>query len=192
MSKVVQEQPATAPSTSDARGSEGRVDKEPVFGHVEDDDGTSGEDYTQLPVKLDEQLSKLDVDSAVRPTIINPGTSWSKKAQKSLLSSPVSSTLGKEQQREERNRAFDLLDALTRSGVLSVLDATLHVVIAATHCFDKTLTNTVIQDNVNPIEKVERTSLIMAAAVHGRRAEEMLKEGQHGRVRTYSPMLFDE
>jgi hypothetical protein len=30
--------------------------------------------------------------------------------------------------------------------------ATLHIVVAATHCFDKTVTETVIQENLNPIE----------------------------------------
>ena len=42
----------------------------------------------------------------------------------------------------------------------------LHVVIAATHCFDKTVLETVGQDNVNPIDKVERSTLIMASTVH--------------------------
>jgi uncharacterized membrane protein len=32
-------------------------------------------------------------------------------------------------------------------------------VIVVTHCFDKTLMETVTRDNVNPIEKVERTQL---------------------------------
>lgn len=34
--------------------------------------------------------------------------------------------------------------------------AELHIIIAATHTFDKTLMDTAIQDNVNPIERVER------------------------------------
>ena len=39
--------------------------------------------------------------------------------------------------------------------------AELHVIVAATHCFDKSLINTVVQDNVNPIEKLERSSLLI-------------------------------
>ncbi len=48
---------------------------------------------------------------------------------------------------KERQKCFDLLDALTKSGALPIDYASLHVVIAATHCFDKTLMNTIIQGN---------------------------------------------
>jgi hypothetical protein len=40
-------------------------------------------------------------------------------------------------------------------------------VIAATHCFDKSLVDTVIEGNVNPIAKVERSMLIVASVIHG-------------------------
>ena len=42
--------------------------------------------------------------------------------------------------------------------MLPIECATLHVVVAATHCFDKSLVNTVVEDNVNPIEKAERSA----------------------------------
>eukprot|EP01094_Clydonella_sp_ATCC50884_P009530 TRINITY_DN1905_c0_g1_i8.p1 TRINITY_DN1905_c0_g1~~TRINITY_DN1905_c0_g1_i8.p1 ORF type:complete len:959 (-),score=405.65 TRINITY_DN1905_c0_g1_i8:169-3012(-) len=167
--------------------------KEPVYGQEENggDAGEDvGEDYTKVPVELDAKLSELDEDGAVRPTIMHAGSTWSKREQKSLLAEPRTSSLGTSELEQERSRAFDLLDALTRSGVLAVEDATMHVVVAATHCFDKTLTNTVIQDNVNPIEKVEHTTLIVASSVHGKAPEEMVNPSQLDRVRTYSSNLF--
>jgi hypothetical protein len=148
-------------------------------------------DYTTIPTTLEAKYGELDVDGALRPTIINADTNnWTKKSQKSLLASPVTNGVSVDEQGTERSRAFDLLDALTKSGDLSVEDAALHVVIAATHCFDKSLINTVIQDNVNPIEKVERSSLIVASTIHGATPAELILPSQVTRVATYSPMLI--
>jgi hypothetical protein len=147
-------------------------------------------DYTKIPGQLDKKYEQLDEDSALRPTIINLGTTWNKNYQKALLSEPASETLHKTQQTQEKNKAYDLLDALSRSGALTIDQASLHVVIAATHCFDKSLMNTVIQDNINPIEKVERSTLIVSTTIHDKPAIELVKQDQLDRVRTYSPLLF--
>jgi hypothetical protein len=147
---------------------------------------------TKIPGELDAKYEALDPDSALRPTIINPSDSWTKKAQKALLSSPAVSTLGSDEQKQERERAFDLLDALSRSGGLPMQHATLHVMLAATHCFDKELLETVVQDNVNPIEKVERSALIMGTTVHRRSAAELLRPDQTARMAALSPLLFLE
>jgi hypothetical protein len=148
-------------------------------------------DYTAIPTALEEKYGELDVDGALRPTILNTGPTWTKSSKKSLLSPAVSSSLYNEEQRKERERAFDLLDALTKSGFLQLDDAALHVVIAATHCFDKSLVHTVIQDNINPIEKVERSSLIMASTIHGVAPAQLLQSpAQVERVALYSPMLI--
>mmetsp|Transcript_37826 Transcript_37826/g.100530 ORF Transcript_37826/g.100530 Transcript_37826/m.100530 type:complete len:121 (+) Transcript_37826:2644-3006(+) len=92
------------------------------------------------------RFEKLDVGNALRPTILKAGEAWTLRAQPSLLAPPAAPrTLRAEEQRSERGRALDLIDALTRSGALSLEDATLHVVLAATHGFDKGLVDTVVQ-----------------------------------------------
>ena len=147
-------------------------------------------DYTQIPTKLDALFEELDEDSAMHPTIINVGANWTKKYQKALLAPPATDYLDKTKQESERNRAFDLLDALSRSGVLPVDEASLHVVIASTHTFDKTLMKTVIQDNVNPIEKVEKSTLIIASTIHSLPASELIKHEHLERVQKSAPKLF--
>jgi hypothetical protein len=147
-------------------------------------------DYTQVPKEMDAQFEKLDTDSCLRPTIISPGDTWTKKAQKALLATPTTSTLNSHSQKTEKDAAFDLLDALTKSGALSIEHASLHVVVAATHCFDKTVTETVVQEGINPIDKVERSTLIMATTVHQESASMLINENQQARVNSTSPMLF--
>jgi len=147
-------------------------------------------DYTKIPAQLDQLYLTLDPDAAVRPTIIKPGKLWQKTYRKSLLSDEASKTLTKSEQKKEKNTAFDLLDALTRSGVLSVDQASFHVVLGATHCFDATLMNTVIQQNINPIERVERSILITSTVIHAQNPAVLLRPSQLERVQKCSPSLF--
>ena len=67
-------------------------------------------------------------------------------AQEALLADPTTSTPTGYAQKKEKDAAFDLPDALTKTGGIPVEHASLPVVIAATHCFDKTITG--VQDNV--------------------------------------------
>jgi len=151
---------------------------------------TAARDVTKVPGELDAKYSEFDEDNAVRPTIINIGDTWTKSFQKSLLADPESMTMSEDEQVAAKKEAFDLLDGLTKSGCLSVDQAELHVLVAATHCFDKTLLETVIQDNVNPIEKVERTELIVGTTIHELPAQELLNAGEVARVSKASPKLF--
>jgi hypothetical protein len=82
-------------------------------------------DYTQLPSLLDGRCEALDRDNALRPTTIKTGDAWRLKSQKGLLSKPKGRTLQADQISEEKAKAFDLLDALSRSGVLLIEAATL-------------------------------------------------------------------
>ena len=177
-------------------------------------------DYTQIPIELDHKFGKLGRENTLKPSIIHLHNTWTKTRQASLLSQPTTrsdfffsffsfflclfsyflsyflfgqySLVREEEQRTERNEAFDLLDALTKSGELSIRSASLHVVIASTHCFDKTLIDTIVQDNVNPIEKVEKSSLMIASTIHDLPIAELVNESQIERLRTHSAISFEE
>ena len=65
------------------------------------------------------------------------------------------------------------------------------MVLAATHSFDKTLTETLVQDNMNPIEKIERSMLIIASTLHNVPPEELLKEEYVDLVKSVTPNIFE-
>jgi len=177
----------TATTTTQEKPKQQSSDKQEIVSSTPVED-----DYTLMPVELDKKFEALDTDGALRPTIIDIGKVWTKKSQVALLAQPTEQTLSVPEQETERNKAYDLLDALSRSGCLTFDHAALHVVMASTHCFDKTLLNTVVQDNVNPIEKVERSNLIVATTIHGVPSEELVRPEVKQRVATYSPHLFGD
>jgi len=152
--------------------------------------GLEEPDYTQIPFLLDDKFAALDVDHSLRPTIIKPDTNWVLKSRKNLLVEQKTSVLSAPELRVKTNQAFDLIDALSRSGNMVFEDAQFHVLIASTHRFDKSVVNTIIQDNVNPIEKVERSMLIVATTIHATTSEVLVKEEQIGAIKPYSAALF--
>jgi hypothetical protein len=196
-------------------------------------------DLTAVPVALDAKLLALDPEGALRPTTIAAGPQWSKRSFKSLLTPTATTEIwNSEEQSRNTKAAFDLLDALTRSGGLSLVQTELHVLMAATHNFDLALIDTsqhahdareskhsgkeivgrtrkfscqlaaaahfiacfsfsfpsvvfsVVQGNVNPIEKVERSSLILASAVHGVLPQQLIRPAERERVNRYADVGF--
>jgi len=143
-------------------------------------------DFTCIPATLDAKFDALDTDAAMRATTIKVGTVWRKSEKPTLLGQAKATTLLTEEQSREKRRAFGLLDAVTRAGALPIDAASLHVVLAATHCFDESLMSTLIEKNVNPIEKLERSSLIIAEVVHAAPAARLIKSSVYDRVATYS------
>lgn len=189
------EAPQAQPDTAVSPDAAPDTGKELVERAVDLDGYISGEDdteidYTKIPEELDSKFDELDLDNALRPTIINVENTWHKKYQRDLLSPPLETSIDTAQLEKERTKAFDLIDILSKSGNLAWNQAQLHIVIAATHCFDKTLTNTVIQDNVNPIEKLERSNLIVATTIHRQPAAELVKLEHLDSVKTYSQGVF--
>jgi len=183
--------PAQAPQQAPANQPHGQQKPSPDETGPEDNGTDALIDFTKVPKEMDRRFEELDEDGSLRPTIITTGNVWTKKSQKALLGNPETSSLRAEEQRSEKQKAFDLLDALTRSGALPIDHASLHVVLAATHCFDKTILETVIQENVSPIEKVERSTLIMASTIHRMPPAALMQPTQLARVQGMSPMLFD-
>merc|ERR1712176_659629 len=123
---------------------------------------------------------------------IKTGGSWTRNRQENLLTAPQRQSLDAEEVKKERNKAFDLLDALCRSGSLPVAYNELHVVVAVTHCFDKDVMSTVVCDNVNPIEKLEGSTLPLASAVHGLPARDLIKDASElQRLERTLPLLWN-
>ena len=78
-----------------------------------------------------------------------------------------------------------------RSGALPLTHAEMHVVVAATHAFDQSLMDSVVDRNLNPVEKVERSALIVAATLHGATSVELLVQpAALARVAKHSPALL--
>ncbi|KAL3793709.1 hypothetical protein ACHAW5_008056 [Stephanodiscus triporus] len=132
-----------------------------------------GVDFTLIPQILDEAIEKCAQSTALRSTTIKTGN-WRRSRQENLLTNPKQMQLSKDDTKKERNKAFDLLDALSRSGCFPIAYSDLHVIVAVTHCFDKDVMSTVVCDNVNPIEKLECSTLILASAVHGVPARKLI------------------
>merc|ERR1712157_689431 len=109
------------------------------------------------------------------------------------LSSPMTQNLGPDDIKAEKNKAFDLLDALSRSGSLPIAYSELHVVVVVTHCFDKDVMSTVLCDNINPIEKLEGSTLLLASAVHGLPARDLIKDASElQRLEGTLPLLLKQ
>lgn len=147
-------------------------------------------DYSQVPSLLDLAHDKYDPDSPLRSTVITASDSWTLKSKKGLLHPVIDSFLDGDALNKAKNDAFDLLDALSKSGSIELNHAELHIVYAATHAFDKSVMDTVVKDNSNPIERAERSMLIMASTLHGLPTSELIDIEHVTRLQRASPALF--
>jgi ubiquitin len=143
-------------------------------------------DYTTIPQELDSCL-EAQGGRQLRPTTIKIGTRWTGSKQDGLLSKPKKLSFGTAEQESEKAAAFCLLDSLSRSGDLVLDEASLHVVIATTHCFDESLVNTVIQQNVNPIEELESSAVIVGAVVHHKPLTQLVRADECERISAALP-----
>ena len=153
---------------------------------------SNGVDFTLLPQLLDAAVEKADNTSALRSTIIKTGQEWVRNRQESILAAVKKQKLSKDiHLKQEKDKAFDLLDALSRSGSLSIKSSELHVIVSVTHCFEKDIIGTIIQDNINPIQKLESSTLLFASAIHGVEARDLIKdESELNRLEGQNPLLL--
>jgi len=150
-----------------------------------------GVDFTLLPQLLDAAVEESDEACALRSTIIKTKGTWRRNRQENLLSGLKLKGLGAEEIKKETNKAMDLLDALSRSGSLAIESSELHVIVAVTHCFEKDIIGTIIQDNINPIQKIESSTLLFASAIHGVDARDLVKdEAELNRLEGLNPLLL--
>jgi L-aminopeptidase/D-esterase-like protein len=69
-------------------------------------------------------------------------------------------------------------------------DADLHIVVAATHQFDKNVMQTLVQENVNPLDRIEHSMLILGSSVHRVAVDKLLNPANVKRIATSAPALF--
>ena len=143
-----------------------------------------------IPQRMEAAFLALDGDGCLRPTIVRTGGEWHKRSSKSLVHDDTEDELfDSDDRRRERRRALDLLDALTRCGAIELEEASVHVVVAATNTFPKTLLATLGEESVNPIGVVERSSLIATAVIHSTQPSRLLRAGAQQRLLADGPDL---
>lgn len=133
-------------------------------------------DLSSLPNLLQNKFDKYGTSDSIRPGIVRAGEIWKRQRQENFFSSLKESNLVSNNLKTEKQRAFDLLDALTRSGGLSVDHSSIHVFIATAHCFEENLLSTVIERNINPIVELEKSTLLMASVIHEKEIKELISK----------------
>jgi hypothetical protein len=119
--------------------------------------------WLKFPKELEKTTLALGNEVAsLRPTRVEVGKTWNLTHSEHLLAGPTTRALGIEEQRSEKRQAFDLIDALTRTGMLDWDQAHLHIVMVVTQSFASTLIDTCVVENINPITQVEGAMTVLA------------------------------
>ncbi len=150
-------------------------------------------DFTMIPKTLNLAIEKYSGDAMLRSTTLTLGNKWQRTRHIDLFAKPQKSYIEGNSIKVERNKAHDLLDAISRSGTLSVDCSELHVIVAASHHFYKDVINTIVHDNINPIEKLEMSTLLVGSIVHGVPAHHLIREESDlFRLKSLYPELLGE
>ena len=96
--------------------------------------------------------------ATVRPVILDVG---------SVTMNNVA--LQNDQLKIECNKALDILDWLSKSGALVLDQCSIHVFVGVNHDFQKSLMDSIVQENRNPIAEMHETLVKTAQLCHGKR-----------------------
>jgi hypothetical protein len=158
---------------------------------VETAEASSEADYTQLPTALEARIEAFDPDSKLAPTKISVQGGTLERFRGLLAQTSDQEFLDEASFAAHKSRAMDLLDALTRSGDLPLVETQLHVVVATTQLFEHTVLDTIVKNNVNPIAAIECSALLVAAQVTGKPVHALLASPQDQvRLLEAEPALF--
>lgn len=118
-----------------------------------------------IPSKLDKLFEKYDFNGAVHATTIKPAEYWKKESKSICEDTYTKWKLDADDLLVEKKEAFDLLDALSKSGDLELDYVDVHVVVGMSHWFDYSVMETLVEQNTNPIEKLEKSSLLVTSII---------------------------
>ena len=130
-------------------------------------------DESKLPFKLDNAFSLFDEDDALHVGSLKISSdSWNRWQSTTGVESKLSDDVLK----TENSLALDLIDALSRSGNLELINTSTHFISGITHWFDLSLMDTIIQTDINPISKLKNSGSIVASVLYDSQDSSFLDE----------------
>ncbi|KAJ3342438.1 hypothetical protein HDU91_000535, partial [Kappamyces sp. JEL0680] len=190
--KLMREAPVPQPASS-TTASQSRLatdDDRQATGILTCSTESTVRNYSTVPALIDSKFEVYDKKGAVRPIILTAGTNWNKKYFKGLLGQEENAYQSANDIASNKNKAFDLLDALTKSGALS-LEADLHILIGVAHTFDKTVMDTIVQENTNPIEKINASTVVLTACIHDTTFQEVVAPSYQAEIEQFASHLLE-
>ena len=111
-------------------------------------------DESLIPFQLDKAFEKYDSNDSLHTATIKATNSW-KKSQTLPSDRKITFDLSLDNIKEEKNKVIDLLDSLSRSGNLDLVNTSTHYFFGISNWFDLSLIDTLIVKSENPLTSIE-------------------------------------
>lgn len=123
--------------------------------------------FSEIPRQLDQLLQSYgNCNHTLRSVTHATVDQWELKRQENLPTKLQAFNIEASGVKGETNKALYLLEVLSSSGSLPIVSGELHIIVSVCHSFEKNVMDTIIINNVNPIEKVDFSSLLVASCIH--------------------------